>query len=108
MRKITTIVMALCLAVVIAGCGATQAEPDEPNALLPTIMYEGKLYHLTDQEIPVEIDPSEIVTADSTVPLSQLPTENGQANFDATYAVTDSGLAVLWGSEWVLFVADDQ
>ena len=107
MRKIISCMLLLCVAVAMTGCAAAQPEPTTPNTHLPTVMYDGTLYLSTFKQIQGEVDSSTIIgNISSTVPLSQLPTENGQANFDALdapYALTDEGLAVLVDSEWILF-----
>jgi len=103
----------LCAVMALAGCGRSQdapTAPTTPNTYLPTIMYDGKLYHLNSKGIVVDVDQAEIIGyVSSTVPLSQLPAENGQANFgdtDTPYAMTDLGLAVMFNSEWTLFSED--
>lgn len=84
-----------------------EVTPDAPNAMVPSIMYEGSLYRTTGKAIPAEVDESAIVgEIGSVVPLSQLPTKNGEANFGQIgdpYAITIDGLLVIMGNEWVLF-----
>ena len=81
--------------------------PDTPNAMVPSIMYEGSLYRTTGKAIPAEVDESAIVgEISSVVPLSQLPTEDGEANFGQIgdpFAITSDGLLVIMNHEWVLF-----
>ena len=81
--------------------------PDTPNAMVPSIMYEGSLYRTTGKAIPVEVDESAIVgEISSVVPLSQLPSKDGEANFGQIgdpYAITSDGLLVIMNHEWVLF-----
>ena len=81
--------------------------PDTPNAMVPSIMYEGSLYRTTGKAIPAEVDESAIVgEISSVVPLSQLPTKDGEANFGQIsdpYAITSDGLLVIMNHEWVLF-----
>ena len=81
--------------------------PDTPNAMAPSIMYEGSLYRTTGKAIPAEVDESAIVgEISSVVPLSQLPTEDGEANFGQIgdpFAITSDGLLVIMNHEWVLF-----
>ncbi|MBE7004076.1 MAG: hypothetical protein E7425_07300 [Ruminococcaceae bacterium] len=112
-RTRTVLIIAIMLALLLfflTSCGAPQAEPTTPNTYLPSVMYDGSLYLSTFKQISGEVDSLAIVgKVSSTVPLSQLPTENGQANFealDAPYAITDEGLAVLVDSEWILFSTD--
>ena len=111
-KKIAFLVISLCLFVALTSCTAPQAEPTTPNTYLPTVMVDGKLYRSTFQKLAEDEAPSEVTgTISSTVLLSQLPEENGQANFDAPdapYALTDAGLAVFWNEEWVLFATDDR
>lgn len=84
-----------------------EVTPDTPNAMVPSIMYEGSLYRTTGKAIPAEVDESAIVgDISSVVPLSQLPTKDGEANFGQIgdpYAITIDGLLVIMGNEWVLF-----
>ena len=90
------------------ACGANeQAAPETPNAMVPSIMYEGNLYRTTGKAIPATVDESAIVGyISSVVPLSQLPSNEGEANFGEDgdpYAITSDGLLVIMGHEWVLF-----
>lgn len=84
-----------------------EVTPDAPNAMVPSIMYEGSIYRTTGKAIPAEVDESAIVgEIGSVVPLSQLPTKDGEANFGqigAPYARTIDGLLVIMNNEWVLF-----
>ena len=81
--------------------------PDTPNAMVPSIVYGGKLYRTTGKHIPAEVDESAIVgRISSVVPLSQLPSNEGEANFGEVgdpYAITSDGLLVIMGHEWVMF-----
>lgn len=80
---------------------------DTPNALVPAVMYDGKIYCTTGKQIPVEVDESAIVgEVTSVVPLSQWPNEESQANFGEEgmpFAVTSDGFLVLVENEWTLF-----
>ncbi len=111
MKKILACILVLCTIIALAGCGKSQTEPTTPNTYLPTIMYDGKLYRSTFKGIEGEVDQTEIIgNVSSTVPLSQLPTENGQANFgdtDTPYAMTESGLVAKFNGEWTLFTTDE-
>ena len=84
-----------------------EVTPDTPNAMVPSIVYEGNLYRTTGKQIPAEVDDSAIVGyISSVVPLSQLPSNEGEANFGETgdpYAMTSDGLLFIMGHEWVLF-----
>lgn len=86
--------------------------PDAPNAMVPSIMYEGILYRTTGKSIPAEVDESAIVgEIGSVVPLSQLPTKDGEANFGEIgdpYAITSDGLLVIMNHEWVIFETYDK
>ena len=84
-----------------------EVTPDAPNAMVPSIVYEGNLYRTTGKQIPAEVDDSAIVgRISSVVSLSQLPSNEGEANFGEVgdpYARTSDGLLVIMGHEWVLF-----
>ena len=89
-----------------------EVTPDAPNAMVPSIMYEGILYRTTGKAIPAEVDESAIVgEIGSVVPLSQLPTKDGEANFGEVgdpYAITSDGLIVIMNHEWVVFETYDK
>lgn len=89
-----------------------EVTPDAPNAMVPSIMYEGILYRTTGKAIPAEVDESAIVgEIGSVVPLSQLPTKDGEANFGEVgdpYAITSDGLIVIMNHEWVVFKTYDK
>ena len=84
-----------------------EVTPDAPNAMVPSIMYEGNLYRTTGKQIPATVDETAIVGhISSVVLLSQLPSNEGEANFGEVgdpYAITSDGLLVNMGHEWVLF-----
>ena len=84
-----------------------EVTPDTPNAMVPSIVYGGKLYRTTGKQIPAEVDESAIVgRISSVVSLSQLPSNEGEANFGEVgdpYAITRDGLLVIMGHEWVMF-----
>jgi hypothetical protein len=76
-------------------------------------MHEGIIYYF-DGNIPMseelELDENH-PTIKSTVPLSQVPQENGQANFNvdigAPYGIHKGGIAVFWNNAWHYFVTTD-
>lgn len=108
MKRFVSILLFTLIIVGIVGCGKKeQTVPATPNAMVPSIIHEGKLYRTTGKEIPAEVDKSAIVgQISSVVPLTQLPTKEGEANFGEIgdpYAQTVDGLLVLLGTEWVLF-----
>lgn len=67
---------------------------------------------LQGKAIPAEVDESAIVgEIGSVVPLSQLPTKDGEANFGEIgdpYAITSDGLLVIMNHEWVIFETYDK
>ena len=93
-----------------------QSDPfvvDAPNALLPQIMYEDIIYYFDgNSQFDIEIEPTEdTLKIKLLVPLTQIPKENGQANFgDAGnyYIEYESGLLVYWNNKWVWFVTLEQ
>lgn len=88
-----------------ASCPGKPIEvtPDTPNAMVPMIVYGGKLYRTTGKQIPAEVDESAIVgRISSVVSLSQLPSNEGEANFGEVgdpYSITSDGLLVIMGHE---------
>lgn len=75
---------------------------EEPR---PAIMVDGVLYYSTGTPIPGEVDESAIRPV--TAYINTVPQMDGQTNFSedlsAQYAVTDLGVVVLMGDEWILF-----
>ncbi|MBR4905858.1 MAG: right-handed parallel beta-helix repeat-containing protein, partial [Clostridia bacterium] len=87
-------------------------EPETPDALTPAIQVKDELYVLYFEPITVEAPDESEMTGyiTSVVPISEWPTEDGQANFGEVgtpYALTREGLLVLFGSEWRLFQAEE-
>ena len=112
MKRFVTVFLFVLFIGGIVGCGKSeQVVPDTPNAMVPSIIYEGIRYRTTGKEIPAEVDESAIVgRISSVVPLSQLPTKECEANFGEIgdpYALTSDGLLVLMNNEWVQFVLSD-
>lgn len=108
MKKLIALVLILVCVLGLVACGETEhATPDTPNATMPAVMYEGKLYKTSGKQIPAEVDESAIVGhIGSVVPLSQLPAKDGEANFGQVgdpYALTADGFVVLLNSEWTIF-----
>ena len=108
MRKWIAFILILVCVLTLMACGANeQVAPETPNAMVPSIMYEGNLYRTTGKAIPAEVDDSAIVgEISSVVPLSQLPAKDGEANFGQNgdpYAITSDGLLVIMNHEWVIF-----
>ena len=95
------------IAVSVEVEGVEVRRVETPNATIPTIMHENNLYKTTGKQIPAEIDESAIVGyISSVVPLSQFPSNEGEANFGEVgdpYALTADGLLVLLNNEWTIF-----
>jgi hypothetical protein len=88
-------------------------EVQSPNALVPSIMIEGTLYLMSQKEnLVIEVPENDYLgRIGSTVPLSEWPTENEQANIDvedAPYAEYGNGIVVLWNGEWTLFLTEQE
>ena len=108
MKKRWRGVFALVCILSLAACGTQKkTTPHTPNATIPSILYDGNLYRTTGKQVPAEVDETAIVgRIRSVVPLSQIPADEGEANFGRTgdpYALTDDGLLVLFDHEWTLF-----
>ena len=87
--------------------------PEAPNTFLPQIMIDDEIYFLhSSPDLSISYLPESYYKGSvlSTVPLSQIPTENGQANFDveigAPYAKYGDGYIVLWKGIWTVFVTE--
>ncbi len=95
----------------VGGCGMKDPDPATPNAQPPSIMVNNTLYFSTGIAKSIEIDEAEYLgRISSVVNISQLPTENGQANIpfeNAPYAEHEECLVVLMGKEWILFETRD-
>lgn len=111
MKKIISIVMVLLCWCSLVGCQKNPTTVETPNACVPSVMYEGNIYCTTGKQMPVEVDERAILgKISSTVPISQWPTVDGQANFeamDAPYAQISEGFVVLVENEWTLFEMRD-
>ena len=106
MRMINLLTMFfICIVILITGCSNIQTEP--PNeSFLGLIMVNG-IYEYTGYEIPGKIDKKAIIgKITSTVEVFEIPTENGQANFEikgAKYAHYEDDIVVLIDKKWILF-----
>lgn len=112
MKKYSSIILSILCILILAGCSKKeQIVPDAPNAMVPSIIYQGSLYRTTGKQIPAEVDESAILgEISSVVPLNQLPTKEGEANFGEIgdqYAITSDGLLVKMNNEWTLFELPD-
>ena len=89
-----------------------------PNTYLPQIMHNGVIYYFDSRrQFDIELSPSfDAPKITSTVPLSQVPQENGQANFEGSdfggfgslYTPYNDGLLVYWNDRWAYFVPLEQ
>ena len=91
--------------------GDSPSDPT-PGTYLPQVFIDGVPYFLCsfpfiNNDVPEAQFEGYI---QSTVPLSHIPTVNGQANFNvevgAPYARYGVGYAVLWNNVWTLFVTE--
>lgn len=92
------------MALGLFGC---RREASAPNTCVPSVMYDGNLYSTTGKQLPGEVAEEAFVgRITSTVPPTQWPEEDGQANFeglDSPYAITSTGFVVMFNQEWTLF-----
>lgn len=112
MKKYSSIILSILCILILAGCSKKEQKvPDTLNAMVPSIIYQGSMYRTTGKQIPAEVDESAIVgEISSVVPLTQLPTKEGEANFGEIgdqYAITSDGLLVKMNNEWTLFELPD-
>ena len=96
MKKYSSIILSILCILILAGCSKKEQKvPDTLNAMVPSIIYQGSLYRTTGKQIPAEVDESAFVgEISSVVPLTQLPTKEGEANFGEIgdqYAITSDG-----------------
>ena len=109
MRKVIAVFLGILMIVSLVACG--EKNVNTPNATIPSIVYNGELYYTTGKQVPAEVDESAIVgKVVSVVPLSELPKEEGQANFgevDIPYALISEGLVVKVNNEWTMFEKDN-
>jgi hypothetical protein len=113
-NKIIAILLALSL--ILTACGEPEPDPitpAAPNARQPSIMVDDVYYFISGINANVEIDESDYLgKITSTVPLSEIPVENGHSNFVAVgtpYAEYENGIIALIEGKWVIFeVWDDE
>ena len=82
-----------------------------PETYMPQVIIDGVPYFLCNYFINEDISEAQFEGyIQSTVPLTQVPTVSGQANFNvaegAPYAKYGVGYAVLWNNVWTLFVTE--
>ena len=81
MKKKLVLLFVAC-ACLLMGCSTP---PSAANTLPPSLMINDVLYFYTGEEVSGEIDEDLIAGAiTSTVPLTEMPTENGQSNMEPT------------------------
>lgn len=75
------------------------------------VMVDGELYFYTPYEVPFKIEKKDILgKVKSLVGNYQVPSKNGQANFDikgSKYARYEENMAVLIDKEWLLFMNEE-
>lgn len=94
--------------------GTPVSAPSTPNTMRPAVMYAGRLYYSTGKTTAaVPVENAYLGTVKSTVDGTQLPTRDGEANFDClgtSFAEINDGvdqaILVLIRDEWVLFQAE--
>ena len=81
--------------------------PPAPNTRQPSIIVNDTYYFITGLSTSIEIDENDYLgVVTSTVPLSQIPTMNGQSNFvleGTPYAEYEDGIVALIDGKWVIF-----
>ncbi|MCL2108234.1 MAG: peptidylprolyl isomerase [Oscillospiraceae bacterium] len=88
-------------------------EPNPPNAAVPAIVVDGVYYRISENvrgNLNIEVDEADYLgRTTSTVPTSEIPTENGQSNCVETgtpYVEYEGGIALLMSDgNWYLFEA---
>jgi len=83
------------------------------NTILPQIMHNGVIYYYVNGQFDIEVSQTfDAPTIKSTVSPTQVPREDGQANFEpgdfggagAVYVEYGHGLLVYWNDTWAWFV----
>ena len=96
-RTITMLLVVFCL---LAGC-----RPDVATDYAAAIMVHGKIYYLSEEEIPGEVDESAILGYTESY-TNTFPEKHGETNFNRElgmpYARVEGGIAVLMDEEWYL------
>jgi hypothetical protein len=110
-KRIALFILAVVCAC-LAGCGKPAPTPAVPNALPPSLMLDEVLYYYTGNAVSEEMDEdASMGTIASTVPLSEMPTENGQTNMThllgCPYAQYGENVVVLMEEQWMLFETRD-
>jgi len=94
------IIVLLMLSCLLAGCG-----PDVATDYPAAIMVHGKIYYLSVEEIPGEVDESAILGYTESY-TNTFPEKHGETNFNRElgmpYARVEGGMAVLYDNEWRL------
>jgi len=118
-------VIILSFSFLLSGCADEASElsipksspsvaiPQAPNTRQPSIMVGDTYYFLTGLSANIEIDERDYLgVVTSSVPLSQIPTKNGESNFieeGTPYAEHENGIVVLIDGKWiVLELWDDE
>ena len=85
----------------------TTVMPPPPNTRQPSIIVNDTYYFTTGLSVNVEVSEGDYLgRVNSTVPLSEIPLENGQSNYaaeGAPYAIHEDGIIVLINERWILF-----
>ena len=93
-------------------------ETAQSNTILPQIMHDGIIYYFdVNGQFDILVTPSlDAPKITSTVPSTEIPRENGQANFEGSdfggagpvYVTYEDGLLVYWNDRWAKFVTLEQ
>ncbi|MCL2079912.1 MAG: hypothetical protein FWH17_08760 [Oscillospiraceae bacterium] len=110
----------------LSGCAGSEsaasqsppltAEPNAPNAMPPAIMVNDILYRISEnpegRNLNIEVDKADYLgMVTSSIPLSEMPTENGQSNCvqaGTPYIEHGNGIGLFMAENWVLFKPEPQ
>jgi len=107
-KMILALAMLVLIGLTFAACAEGAPSEPPPLILMPMIMVEDSIYRLTPEMISFQPDDETVFgTITSAVDARELPSENGQSNFQpvgAEYIYYEDGLLVYWGDgRWAFF-----
>jgi hypothetical protein len=109
MKRSALLFLSIFVMLTFMGCEGKKIAPETPNSHPPSIMVDGELFTSTGLLLPIEPDVSAIKTVTSVIKETNLPSKDGEINFqapDARYAKINDPVeyvVVLMDKEWMKF-----